>query len=206
MTGILIADDHTLFRRGMEVALQSAGYEVARTVGDGEAALEAIAELDPEVVILDQRMPVRDGLATLRAMRRAGDWRPVVILAAEIEDKVLMGLMDCRANAILLKNGDEFRLFDAIKAVRSGSAFFDSGIIDRAFRFRRPAWDENLNEREVAICHAVCDGLSNSEIAERVGITVNTVKIYLHGIYSKVGVKNRHELALKVQEGQTALN
>jgi len=201
MNGIVIAEDHALFRRGLEAVLIGSGLTVSRAVADGDEALAAISELDPDVLVLDLRMPHRDGLSTLRTMRARGDERPVVVLAAEIDDAALLGLMAARADAILLKNGSEFRLFDAIKAVREGAKFFDAELIDRAFSIQRKPWNAHLSEREIALCRAVADGLRNQEIAERFGTTLSTVKIYLHRIYGKVGVGSRRELAEIVNAG-----
>jgi two-component system nitrate/nitrite response regulator NarP len=204
VTRILIADDHAFFRSGLEAALESADHEVVGSVENGELALAAIAEVDPDIVILDIRMPVKDGVETLRALRKAGDQRPVVILAAEVEDKVLMALMDLRANAIVYKNGAEFRLLDAIRTVQEGARFIDSDLLDRAFSSAaaeaRPLWSDQLSEREVSIARLVAEGRRNREVAEQLGLTEATVKIYLHGIFTKLDVANRTALAILVQQ------
>jgi len=195
VTAVVIADDHGLFRRGLEAALTAAGHDVLNSVADGDAALAAVTAANPDVLVLDLRMPGRDGLSTLQALRARGDMRPVIVLAAEIEDSVLVALMAARADAILLKNGSEFRLFDALRAVQDGTRFYDADLIDRAFAAMRPPWDEKLNEREIAICREVAAGLRNREIAEKLGMTISTVKIYLHGVFAKLDLQTRAELA-----------
>lgn len=203
---ILIADDHAFFRGGLEAALGAAGHEVIASVENGEDALEAIARLDPDIAILDIRMPVIGGVAALQALRASGDERPVVILAAEVEDKVLKDLMAARANAIVYKNGAELRLLDAINTVREGARFLDADLLDRAFSQANapavPAFAEKLNPREISIADLVATGKRNREIAEELNLTEATVKIYLHGIYTKLGLPNRTALALLVQQSR----
>lgn len=206
MSRILIADDHAFFRSGLEAALTSAGHEVVGSVENGDEALAAVAALDPEILILDIRMPVRDGVSTIRELRARGDQRNVIILAAEVENDVLMALMDARANAIVYKNGAEVRLLDAIRTVEEGARFIDSDLLDRAFSQagtgREPGWSANLNPREVAISELVSAGKRNREIAEELGMSEATVKIYLHGIYTKLTLQNRTELAILVQQSR----
>jgi len=203
---ILIADDHAFFRGGLEAALNAAGHEVVASVENGEEALSALGRTDPDVVILDIRMPVKDGVCTLAAMRAANDNRPVVILAAEVEDRVLKELMAAGANAIIYKNGAELRLLDAVRTVQDGARFFDADLLDRAFSqasgVKAGSYRDSLNPREIAIAERVAQGKRNREIAEDLGLTEATVKIYLHGIYSRLNLANRTALALLVQQDQ----
>lgn len=177
-------------------------------VGDGEAALQAIAETSPDVIILDLRMPVRDGLSTITAMRDAGDMRPVIILATQVDDDVFKKLLCARANAVLHKNGPEARLFDAIEAVGKDVRLFDADLLDRliaAPASARPASPfDSLSTREREIAREAAKGLSNREIADRLNVTEGTVKVYLHNIFAKLGIKKRGQLALLAH--QTAPN
>src|SRR4026208_1306198 len=100
MAGVLIADGHAIFRKGLASVLDGAGWTVSGTVGDGKAALEAIGSLDPEILILDLDIPSMDGLSTLRAIRKRGDQRPVVVIAAEVPDKVLPELISLKPDGI----------------------------------------------------------------------------------------------------------
>lgn len=204
MSRILIADDHAFFRSGLEAALASAGHDVVGAAENGDEALELVAKLDPDILILDIRMPVRDGVSTLHALREAGDNRVVIILAAEVENNVLMALMEDRANAIVYKNGAEVRLLDAIRTVQEGARFIDSDLLDRAFshaaKAKAPVWSAKLNPREIAISELVASGKRNREIGEELGMTEATVKIYLHGIHTKLGLQNRTALAILIQQ------
>lgn len=206
MSRILIADDHAFFRSGLEAALTSAGHDVVGSAANGDEALDGVIALDPEILILDIRMPVRDGVSTLRELRAKGDQRPVIILAAEIDNTVLMALMDARADAIVYKNGAEVRLLDAIRTVLEGARFIDSDLLDRTFSqagtAREPDWSARLNPREVAIADLVAAGKRNREIAETLGMTEATAKIYLHGIFTKLSLKSRTELAILIQRSR----
>jgi len=200
MTSIVIADDHVFFRNGVEAALEAAGFAVVGSVGDGDAALTSVAQKNPDVLILDIRMPGKGGIAALEALRESGDKRPVIILATEVDDDALVAAMNAGANAIIRKDTAELRLFDAIKAVREGTRYIDGDLLEKAFAMAqgepKPVAASLLSDRERRIAGEVAQGCSNREIAEKLGITEGTVKVYLHNIYAKLGMKNRTELAL----------
>ncbi|GGD85077.1 response regulator [Croceicoccus mobilis] len=202
MTRIVLADDHGFLRKGVESVLQAGGMEVVASVGDGIAALEAVAREDPDLVILDVRMPVLGGVETLRAMRNGGDGRPVILLTAELEDKKLVEALQAKVDGIVFKEGAEARLELAIRQVLAGSRYIDIDLVDRALDYA--ATDavtgpfSTLSERERKIVEAVANGSRNREVAKEIGTTEGSVKLYLHRIYWKMGVKNRTELAVMV--------
>lgn len=207
MTTILIADDHHFFRTGVTTMLSAAGFEVVGSVQDGDAALTAIGEVDPNVVILDIRMPGRDGVATLEAMRKKGDNRPVIVLATEVSDSQLVAIMRAGVNAILFKDGAEELLLETIEAVRDGRRHIDGELIDKAFALATSGSDGSplsvLSARERQVAEAVARGLRNREVGQALGMTEGTVKVFLHNIYSKLGIGNRTELAILMQPGRT---
>jgi two-component system nitrate/nitrite response regulator NarL len=200
LTRIVIADDHKFFRSGLEAAILAAGMTIVASVGDGEAALKAIADHDPDVVILDLKMPGRDGVSTLETMRAAGDNRPVVVLAAEIEDDALVAIIKVGVNAIVSKAGGEMQLFDAIKAIKHGTCIIDRELLDRAFALAKEGTDKSvldkLSPRERELVNEIARGHRNKDIAETFNVAEGTVKVYLNKIYAKLGVSNRTELAI----------
>ncbi|PEQ11954.1 hypothetical protein B2G71_14330 [Novosphingobium sp. PC22D] len=204
MTSVVIADDHAFFRSGLESALCSAGYDVVASVSDGEGALDAVARTSPDVVILDVRMPGMDGISTLEKLRRQGCKGEVIMLAAEFEDHALMGAIRAGANAIVNKNGAENRLFDALTAVRKGGRFIDSDYLERFIEISKnesmPAGGPKMSERERFIADNVAQGFRNREIAEKLGVSEALVKLYLHRLYTRLGIKNRTELAIMMRE------
>lgn len=203
MSRILIADDHFFLRTGVEAFLSGAGHEVVASVADGEAALQAMASPEIELAILDLRMPSRSGLEVLKALRRAGDRRPVIILAAEMDDEDLLAIFQAGANAILFKHCAEERLLTAIDQVCAGGNFIQPNLMARiagtAAGNRPPAETASrfpqLNERENEIVALVAKGQRNRDIALAIGTTEGTVKSYLHGIFRKLGLENRASLA-----------
>lgn len=202
MTRIVLADDHPFLRRGVEEALYSQGITVAASVDDGRAALEAIARENPDVVVLDVRMPEMDGVAVLESLRQAGDHRPVVLLTAELEDEPLLRAMSVGVDAIVFKHGDQDRLRQAVEAVAAGQRFIEAELLERAAQlFAQPArvpLSERLSARELQIARGVAAGQRNRDIAAEVGMTEGSVKVYLHRIYERLGIENRTELAILV--------
>jgi two-component system, NarL family, nitrate/nitrite response regulator NarL len=199
MTKILIADDHEFLRAGLEAVLERKGYEIVGSEPDGEAALAAIEREDPDVVILDVRMPRRGGLETLDALRASGDNRPVILFTVELEDCGLITAMKAKVDGIVFKDWPASRLHEAILTVLAGGRFIDIDLVDRAIAraIDQPERDRlaKLTARERQIFECVALGKRNKEIAEQLGISEGTVKVFLHRIYEKVDVTNRTELA-----------
>jgi two-component system, NarL family, nitrate/nitrite response regulator NarL len=200
LTSIAVVDDHQLFRIGVEAVLAANGIEVVASVSDGDQALAEIDRLDPDLVLLDIRMPLRDGVSTLEAMRARGDRRKVIVMATELSDHQLLAVMKAGVDAILFKHEHESQLFKAIEALQAGQRFIGGDLMDRAFSLALDAGEETplakLTPRERQIVDGVAKGLRNREIGNLLGMTEGTVKITLHGIFNKLKVENRTELAI----------
>lgn len=206
MKTIAVVDDHQLFRIGVEAVLASKGLEVVASIADGEQALEKIAEVDPDLVLLDIRMPAKDGVATLQALRARGDKRKVIIMATDLYDEQLVAIMGVGVDAILFKHDHEDELFNAIQALREGRRYIAGELLDRAFGLAlssaAPSPIERLSARERQIAEAVAKGMRNREVGELLGMTEGTVKVMLHGIFNKMKVENRTELAVLLQSSK----
>lgn len=206
MTSIVIADDHAFLRAGLEQVLGSLGFAIVASVGDGDAALAAVAEKDPDLVIVDLRMPGRNGVAVLEALRAQGDTRPVLMLAAEIDDASLVAAIRLGVNGILLKDSDALALKEAIDTVMAGTRAISMAMMERAFMLASQPSPANpldaLGERDRRIVEGVAAGLRNREIAENLAISEGSVKVYLHRIFDRLNVGNRTELALLVRGGE----
>lgn len=203
MIPIIIADDHAFIRAGVESVLRDTRYEVVASATNGREALELIEQFDPAIAILDLRMPDLDGLATLNSLRGAGDTRPVVLLTADIEDQNLLEAIKAGVNGIVLKEGAEDRLITCLDAVLLGRRSIDPDLMERVMVLSiDPPKDKlaDLAARERDIVGLVARGLRNRDIANRLGLTEGTVKVYLHGIYRKMQVTSRTELVIAISD------
>jgi two-component system nitrate/nitrite response regulator NarL len=205
LTTVLLADDHPFMRAGVEAVLRGSPYDLIATVSDGDQALAAVDSHDPDICIFDVRMPGRDGVATLEAMRARGDHRPVVLLTAELTNRALHGAVKAGVNGIVLKDGAEDALLACLDTVAGGGRAIDPGLMERALDLAVSGGSDPLAKlapREREIAELVSHGLRNREIAERLSMSEGTVKVYLHGIYQKVGVENRTGLALMARDAR----
>lgn len=200
MTRILIIDDHSFFRRGLEAALINQGFDIAGSVGSGDEGLAALAANEIDLVLLDIKMRGMDGVTVLQTMRARHDTRPVIVLTAELPDDALVALMRASVNGIVFKHCSEERLLEGIDAVLKGLRFVDGGLVDKAFTLSENSrlTTTALNERELQIAELASRGMRNREIAAQLGTSENMVKLYLHKAYQKLGVSNRTELALRI--------
>ena len=210
MTSVIVADDHPFLCSGVSAVLKGAGLDVVATAADGESALSEIARHDPDVVILDVTMPVKDGISTLTSLREKGDARPVILLTAQINDKALVAAVRARVDGIVLKQGAEDSLIDAVHRVARGERVISPDLLERALdaSMSVPAANplEVLTPREIDIARAVAHGMRNREIAEKLGMTEGSIKVYLHRIYDKLNVENRTGLAILVRDTGAHLN
>ena len=201
MCTIVIADDHEFLRSGLQSVLANLGHDVVAAVCNGEEALAAIAREDPEIAILDVRMPVLDGVAVLEKLRAGGDRRPIILLTAELEDSRLVAALKAGVDGVVFKSAPSGDLGKAIARALAGERAIDSALVERAVKIgsQPPATDfGELSPREMQIAKAVAAGQRNREIAAAVGMTEGSVKVYLHKIYEKTGVQNRTELAIRL--------
>ena len=201
MTRVLLADDHPFLLAGVESVLRGSGYRVIAKLPDGEAALAALGTARPDLLILDVKMPKRDGIDVLLTLRARGDNRPVILLTASLDDHRLLEAVKAGVNGVGLKEGAEDILLQCLDAVRAGKRWIEKELLERALDLslkggRRPDPLGALAARERAIVRLVAQGRRNREIADDLGMTEGTVKVYLHNIYQKLGVENRTELAV----------
>ncbi|MGZ3171728.1 MAG: response regulator [Croceibacterium sp.] len=200
MTSVLLADDHPFMRTGVEAVLRGTRFEIVAMANDGDEALAAVARHDPEICIFDVRMPKRSGVEALEALRAKGDMRPVVLLTAALEDHALLGAVRAGVNGIVLKDGAEDALLDALEKVAQGEKAIPQVLLQRALDLSLSGGKSDplapLAPRERQIAAQVGRGLRNREIADILAMSEGTVKVYLHTIYQKLGIKNRTELAL----------
>jgi len=203
MTRILLADDHPMIRTAIEVLLRDTSYEMAGTARSGTEALQMVEQVQPDIVLLDLQMPGGTGMDVVRSLQANGASPRIVLLTAAIDDSSLMEARMLGVRGMVLKNSDPAYLLECLDRVRAGGTWLDPDLSARADQLeqtlgeiRHPA----LAPRERQLIRFVRQGLRNREIANELGVTEGTVKVYLHGIFEKLGVNSRTELAVRADE------
>jgi DNA-binding NarL/FixJ family response regulator len=188
---VLIADDHGLFRDGIRQALEAVdGIEVVAEATSGAEVLPLIARSDPDVVILDVRMPKLDGLGCLERIRRLHAKVKVVMLSAFSDPEHIQAAFKRGANAYIVKTVDPLDLPAALRQVLETTIYFPLSVASQP---EENALVASLTEREVSMLKALARGLSNNAIGQEFWVTEQTVKFHLTNIYRKLGVRNRTE-------------
>jgi len=201
MSRIFIADDHPMIQAAIEGLLRGGGHQVVGRASSGAETLDVFPQSDADILVLDVQMPGGSGIDVLSGLRARADRRPVVLLTASIADETIRNAVALGVSGILLKTSDPSLLIDAIGAATAGGTWIDPAIKDRVSAVSGKGGTRRaLSERERTLIRLVREGLKNREIAERLNTTEGTVKAYLHGIFDKVGVESRTELAMKAAE------
>ena len=208
---ILLVDDQQLMREGLRILRElEPDLEIVGEAGDGQSALDAYAQLEPDVVLMDVRMPGMDGVeATWRLRERWPDARIMILTTFDDDEYVFEGL---RAGALgyLLKDVSGHDLADAVRTIAAGGALIEPSVARRVVTEfarmappRRPPDEglaEPLSDREREILRLLAQGLSNREIADRLSLAHGTVKNYVTTILQKLGVRDRTQAALRARE------
>lgn len=207
MTRVLIADDHLIIRQGLRLILETEDdLDLVGEASDGAEALQLCAELHPDVVLMDLRMPGIDGITAIEKLRQTQPEIAVVILTTFNEDELMLRGIRAGARGFLLKDTDRQTLFDAIRAAARGETLLRPEIMSRLLKIAAaPAVESNpfhLTEREREVLAAVARGQRSKEIALELRITERTVKAHLASIYQKLGVDSRAAaIAVAAQNG-----
>jgi DNA-binding NarL/FixJ family response regulator len=208
---LLIVDDQRLMREGLRTLLElEQGFEVAGEAGDGQAALAAYAELAPDVVLMDIRMPGLDGVETTRRLRERWPAARVIILTTFSDDAYVFEGLRAGALGYLLKDLSGQELATAVRTVASGGALIDPSVARKVVaefaRLAPPARPpgaglaEPLSERELDVLRGLAAGLTNREIGLKLSLTEGTVKNYVTTVLQKIGARDRTQAALRARE------
>jgi DNA-binding NarL/FixJ family response regulator len=192
MIRILIADDHPVVRDGLAGML--AGQPDFRVVGeaaDGAIAVDLAAALSPEVILMDLRMPVLDGVAAIRQIRARQPLIHILVLTTYDTDADILPAIEAGATGYLLKDTPREDLFRAIRATAAGQAALAPAVAARLLGKMRAPAEEKLSARELEVLGLVAEGASNAEIAQALHISEATVKSHLLHIFAKLGVADR---------------
>jgi two-component system nitrate/nitrite response regulator NarL len=201
MTKVLVAEDDPLTLAGIEMLLDKTNFQVVASVNTGVAALNALAGARPDLLILDNGMPERTGLEVLRTLRNRGDNRPVILLTGAINDQASKEAMQLGVNGIVIKSTAPRDLLPCLESVAQGRRWLDQEVMQRAMELAMAPDVERdpldaLSARERAVATLVQRGLRNKEIADELGLTEGTVKVHLHKVFEKLGVRSRTDLIL----------
>jgi len=209
MVRLLVADDHPIVVEGIRSLLRETAFEIVADVRDGTEVAPAVEAFDPDMLILDERMPGMAGLDVFREMRGKGYVRPIILFTGMIGDQRAIEAIDAGVNGIVLKQSTPGHLLQCLEEVHNGNRWIDQSLLQRALdrvreKEERLGLFEALTARENQIVALVVDSLRNPEIASRLGIAEGTVKVHLHNIYEKLGLSNRMDLVLLIQESGAA--
>jgi DNA-binding NarL/FixJ family response regulator len=206
---VVIADDQDLVRSGLEMVLQARGVEVVGLAADGRKAVDVVRRTVPDVVLMDIRMPVLDGIAATRALTAAGIATRVLVLTTYDLDSYVYAALKAGAAGFLLKATPPDRLVDGITIVANGEALLAPSLTRRLIEehVRRPPPPEGLpsaltrlTEREIEVFTLIARGLPNPGIAACLVVTEATVKTHVNRMLAKLGLRTRVELVILAYE------
>ncbi|HNL52110.1 MAG: response regulator transcription factor [Candidatus Nanopelagicales bacterium] len=204
MIGVVVVDDHAVVREGLGLLVASeADLTLCATVDSGEAAIAAVAEHAPDVVLMDLAMPGIGGVEATRRIVDSSDAAVVVLTTFGESDRVLAAL-DAGAVGYLLKDSQPARIVAGIRSAATGGSPLDPRVARAILDARHvsPPTTTRLTEKQQEVLDLVARGLSNRLIARQLGISEKTVKAHLTTIYSTLGVTDRLQAALWATRGQ----
>ena len=207
---IVVVDDHPVVRNGL-VALMGTipGFEVVGEAAEGDAAVQVVAEVEPDVVLMDVRMPGMDGVEATRRIREQVPGCRVLILTMHDDDATVFTAMKAGAQGYLLKEAEQDDIVRAVRAIVAGEAIFGPGVATRVLGyFAEPptmvgadvAFPE-LTDRERTILDLLAQGKRNSDIAAQTYLSPKTVSNHLTSIFAKLQVAGRGEAIVRAREG-----
>lgn len=193
---VMLADDHALVLEGLRSLLEAEDdMEVVGTASNGTQAIEVACTLQPDVIVLDARMPEMDGLTCLEHIRTAGLKSKVLMLTAFNDGDSIQSALEKEADGFALKTDPPQQTIASIRQVYRGHLVFPQAARRwlRAQSRRSGPCLNDLSEREAEVLQLVAQGLTNIQIAHRLNVSENTVKFHLQNVYQKLHVNNRTE-------------
>ncbi|MCF3960866.1 response regulator transcription factor [Streptomyces fuscigenes] len=203
---VLVADDQAMVRTGFRMILsREHDLEVVGEAGNGVETVRLVRELRPDVALVDIRMPVMDGLRATRLLAAEGCPTRVVVITTYDDDETVAAAVEAGAHGIVLKDAQPQFLLDAVRAAAGDGALLSPSVALRLLRGAGSASGRSrasrtgrhgLSERELAVVRAVARGLTNAEIGSDLGLSLPSVKALLTSARSRIGARNRTELAV----------
>lgn len=200
MIGVLVVDDHPLFRDGLAVLLGTVpDIELVAAAADGEAAVRLAAQHRPHVVLMDLNLPGVPGLEATRRILLAAPDTAVLVLTMVDDDDTVVAAMRSGARGYVLKGAGQEEVLGAVRTVAAGGAVFGAGVAGHllAWSGRGTAYD--LTKREADVLGLIAAGRSNPQIARALGISVKTVQNHVSRVLTKMQVRDRTQAALRIR-------
>jgi DNA-binding NarL/FixJ family response regulator len=206
---VLLADDQELVRAGFRLILELAGLDVVGEAGDGAEAVELTRERDPDVVLMDIRMPRMDGIEATRRIGQAGLRARVLVLTTFDLDQHVYDALRAGASGFLLKDVDRHRLVESVKLVAAGEELLAPPVLRRLVKHYVTApppglapseITAELSERELEVFRLIGRGLSNAEIAAELVISMATVKTHVRHVLAKLRLRDRVQAVVAAHE------
>jgi DNA-binding NarL/FixJ family response regulator len=201
MIRVVLVDDQAIVRAGVARILgPDDGFEVVAECADGDEAVEAVERSEPDLVLMDIRMPRVDGLEATRRLGALEQPPPVLVLTTFDEDEVLWGAIQAGAAGFVLKDASAHDLIAAARSVASGGAWFDPAVTPRVLRAYRTTVVrgererqriDQLTERETDVLRRMARGATNAEIAATLHLSEATIKTHVGNIFTKLDVRDR---------------
>jgi DNA-binding NarL/FixJ family response regulator len=191
---VLLADDQRVVREGLGTLLGLLeGIELVATAADGEEAVALAAKHDPDIVLMDLRMPRVDGVEAIRRLAARGERPRAIALTTYADDASVLGALRAGARGYLTKDAGAEEILAAVQAVARGEAALDPAVQHHVLAaLKEPAeLPDGLTPREVEVLQLIAEGLTNAEIAERLVVSAATVKSHVNHIFAKAGVRDR---------------
>ena len=209
---LLIADDHKMVREGLKAFFApNTDFQVVAEAVDGLDAVHKAVEFKPDVILLDLIMPNMDGIEAAKMIKSQLSDARIIIITSSLEETMVIAAIKAGASGYLLKDSSPDEIEEAIKMVHHGETAFPSPITSIMVKElnrpeKQPSKCHTLTEREVEILRLIAAGHSNQEIANRLFLSVWTVRTYVTGILDKLGVENRTQATLyALREGLVTL-
>ncbi len=207
---VVVADDQDLVRSGLELVLGARGCEVVGLAADGREAVDVVGRTDPDVVLMDIRMPVLDGIAATRELAASGCRARVLVLTTYDLDRYVYDALAAGAAGFLLKATPPDRLVEGIRTVAAGEQLLAPVLTRRLIEtyLRHPPPDargrppglDRLTERERQVLHLMARGLANDDIAAELVVAPTTVKTHVNRVLAKLGVTTRVQAVVLAHE------
>ncbi|WEK55791.1 MAG: response regulator transcription factor [Candidatus Cohnella colombiensis] len=198
---VLLVDDDALIRDGLTILIgMEEDFEIVGTASNGQEAFERCGQLMPDLVLMDIRMPIMDGVLGTQLIKQHFNSIKVVILTTFKDDEYIKEALKCGAEGYILKNQSSDSIIESLRAVGKGNTVFEREVASTLSAMlkdeKRMPLATNLSTRELEIMKLVADGLSNKEIAEQIFLSEGTTRNYVTGLLEKLGLRDRTQLAI----------